>query len=410
MTASEAVEALPAPATRDAAVEFPVDPGLPELADFFDMEEVWQAYVRRFGAPESNPESVSVRQLSHSIGRTAVVSYVAEWPADEYIPSLHFTAKIEREKPVELFQFPDDPSLPGFREAVQPETAVRLVNRHVLAVATQRLLVQVIRYRPGDRAVLRHKIGKTGLYVRILNPGKVASFLSAQSLVFNSDFVVPRLAGYWGSGGVLWMSEIPGRNLRRQIRRGMEPDCRPILDGLESLWNMPKDSGGGQPFNLPGAYRRAKRTFRHVVHPEDAAFGSLSSAVNALAPFIQSWQPSAMAHNDFYDDQMLVLPDGRVAVVDFEEAGPGDPMLDVGSFLAHQRWNSRFGRKPEANEAYYNMFRRASLERFGWSEEELNLREAVCLFRICTNTVRHPKAGWRDKLAGGLSLVNEALG
>ena len=409
ITASEKVEALPAPATRYAAVEFPVDSGLPELTDFFDMEEVWQAYVRRFGAPESNPESVRVRQLSHSIGRTAVVSYVAEWPADEYIPSLHFTAKIERGKPAELFQFPDDPSLPGLREAAQPETAVRLVNRHVFAVGTRRLLVEVVRYRPGDRAVLRHKVGKAGFYVRILKPRRMASFLSAQSLILNSEFVVPRLAGHWDSGGVLWMSEIPGRNLRRQIRRGRAPDCRPILDGLESLWNMPEDSGGGQTFDLPGAYRRAKRTFRHNVRAEDAAFGGLSSAVNALDPFIQSWRPSAMAHNDFYDDQMLVLPDGRVAVVDFEEAGPGDPMLDVGSFLAHQRWGSRFGRKSEASEAYYNVFRQAALERFGWSEEELNLREAVCLFRICTNAVRRPGADWRDKLADGLSLVNEAL-
>ena len=409
ITASETVEALPAPATRDAAVEFPVDPGLPELADFFDMEKVWQAYVRRFGVPESNPEFVRVRQLSHSIGRAAVVSYAAEWPADEYIPSLHFTAKIERGKPAELFQFPDDPSLPGLREAAQPETAVRLVNRHVFAVGARRLLVEVVRYRPGDRAVLRHKMGKAGFYVRILKPGRVASFLSAQSLILNSEFVVPHLAGHWDSGGVLWMSQIPGRNMRRQIRRGMEPDCSPILDGLESLWNMPENFGGGQPFDLHGAYRRAKRAFRHNVRPEDASFGSLNNAVNALDPFVQSWRPSAMAHNDFYDDQMLVLPDGRIAVVDFEEAGPGDPMLDAGSFLAHQKWNSRFGGKPEASGAYYNMFRRASLERFGWSEGELNLREAVCLFRICTNAVRRPRAGWREKLADGLSLVNEAL-
>ena len=33
------------------------------------------------------------------------------------------------------------------------------------------------------------------------------------------------------------------------------------------------------------------------------------------------------------------------ALVDFEEAGPGDPMLDVGNFIAHLCWRSRFGRQ-----------------------------------------------------------------
>ena len=59
-------------------------------------------------------------------------------------------------------------------------------------------------------------------------------------------------------------------------------------------------------------------------------------------PFVASREPSGTVHNYFYDDQMhcyddqmLMLPDGRVALVDFEEAGPGDSMLDVGNFLAH---------------------------------------------------------------------------
>ena len=118
-----------------------------------------------------------------------------------------------------------------------------------------------------------------------------------------------------------------------------------------------------------------------------------------------------MAHNDFYDDQMLALPDGRMALVDFEEAGPGDPMLDVGNFLAHLRWRSCLGRqrKNDATGSYYRLFRDAALDRFRWSDRELALREGVCLFRICTNTIRHPQADWRGKLESGLSLVNETL-
>ena len=109
---------------------------------------------------------------------------------------------------------------------------------------------------------------------------------------------------------------------------------------------------------------------------------------------------------------MLVLRDGRIALVDFEEAGPGDPMLDVGNFLAHLRWASSFGRKGkrEGSGTYYQQFRHAALQRFRWANRELAFREAVCLFRICTNTIRRPQGDWHDRLEAGLSLVNETLG
>ena len=128
--------------------------------------------------------------------------------------------------------------------------------------------------------------------------------------------------------------------------------------------------------------------------------------------FVESWQPSEIAHNDFYDDQLLALPDNRMALVDFEEAGPGDSRLDVGNFLAHLRWRSRVGerKQTDASGVYHNVFRSAALHRFGWDERELDLREAICLFRICTNAVRNPRPDWQSRLETGLSLVNETLG
>ena len=118
-----------------------------------------------------------------------------------------------------------------------------------------------------------------------------------------------------------------------------------------------------------------------------------------------------MAHNDFYDDQMLVLPERRIALVDFEEIAPGDPMIDVGNFLAHLLWSARFAHERQADHCrdYHSALRYAALSRFRWNDRSLAIREAVCLFRICTNAIRHPKADWKDKLEAGLALVNELL-
>ena len=400
----------PTTATLYPQVDFVEDPGLRELPRLFDQDWVWRAYHQQFGPHETEPFRIRIRQFAHSLGRVAIVSYEMEWRPDDYIPSQYFAVKIERDKPVEVFRYPNDARLPGLSEVALPETALELLNRHVLAVRARRMGVELIRYRPASRAVLRHSAGRARFFVRVMRPNTLAPLLEAHRLIGQSGFVAPRIAGQWAEGGVVWLSEIPGRNLRRQIRRGRLPDASLLLDGLESLWNASPEDGGGRPFNLAGAYRRAKRSFRHNVRG-GPSLQSLNNAIRALDPFVRSWRPSGIAHNDFYDDQMLALPDGRIALVDFEEAGPGDPMLDVGNFLAHLKWASCFRRRrrDDGNGAYHRLFRRAALERLGWSEEDLAYREAVCLFRICTNTIRRPQSDWRDRLETGLSLVNRSL-
>ena len=106
------------------------------------------------------------------------------------------------------------------------------------------------------------------------------------------------------------------------------------------------------------------------------------------------------------------MQDGKIALVDFEEAGPGDPMLDIGNFLAHLLWSSKLGsaKSVVACQRYYEVLRSSALERFNWDERSLTYREAVCLFRVCTNLIRHPQDHWLTKLEAGLSLVNEVLG
>ena len=377
----------------------------------FDGAWVWEAYCRAFGRPESRPQLIRIRQFSHSPGRGAIVGYVLEWQPEEYLPPEQFSLRINGKKAPEISRFPNDRHLPGLVDAACPDTALELINRHVLAVPVRRVRVEVVRYRPGSRAVLRHSIGNVTFYVRAMRPAAVAPLVAAAELIGHSDFVVPRLAGHWAEGGVVWLSRIPGTNLRRYIRRGGQPDPGLILDGLESLWKTPNQSDGGRPFSLNGLYRRAKRILGHATQGDRDATLGLRAAAQALDPFVASWQPTCLAHNDFYDDQMLSLPDGRIALVDFEETGPGEPMLDVGNFLAHLRIQSGLGRDDSAAAitAYHDAFRRAALDRLNWDERELDLREAVCLFRICTSTVRNIRPDWQRRLATGLSLVNEVL-
>ena len=301
--------------------------------------------------------------------------------------------------------------MPALREAADPERALDLVNQYVLTVPGRRARVQLVTYRPGYRAVLRHRFGRVKLYARVVRPAELPRLLDAYEITKASGFVIPNLAGYWKEGGVIWLSEVTGTNLRRRIRKGRMPNLEDLFDGLDQLWRRPIDSRSGRPFRLGSGFRSARRSFRHHLRDSEAGMHILNEAISSLDPFVRSWVPISTAHNDFYDDQMLVMKDGKIALVDFEEAGPGDPILDVGNFLAHLLWSSKFGsaKNAAASRRYYEMFRPAALERFAWDDRSLSFREAVCLFRVCTNFIRHPQPNWRSKLEAGLALVNDLL-
>lgn len=391
-------------------VDFPEDPNLPELPRLFDGDWVWQAFREHFPDLDTAPGQFRIRQFSHVPGRSAVVSYCADWDPDSYIQSEIINFRLERGKPPAFSRYPQDPQLPGLEPAAYPDTALNLLNKHAFAFPRRRLRVNMIRYRPGSRAVLRHRTGGIKLYARVIRPSNLSNLLEAYELLEHSGFAVPRIVGCWREGGVVWLSEIPGKNVRQLMRRGMPPSPTGILDSLEGLWdalvNMDR-----RAFDLMGAFRRAKRTFRHALRYHDNAQPLLDNVIQRLDPFVRSWQPSTVAHNDLYDDQILALPDGRVAVVDFEETGPGDPMLDIGNFLAHLKWTSCIGgsRKRDASGAYYGRLRSAALDRFNWNEYDLNQREAVCLFRITTNTVRRPVPDWLERTMDSFKLVVDCL-
>lgn len=394
-------------------VVLPEDAGLPGFSPLFDNQWVWQTYCDRFGTPEVSPQGLRIQQLTYRPGRRALFSYMVEWPEDIWMPDDRFAIELVKGKPERVFQFPDDPHLPGLPQAVSPVEARDLMAKHV-RIDTLRLRVKVVRYRPGSRAVLRYTagramadLGRTTLFVRVMRPSRVTRFLKAAELAQCSGFVLPRLAGCWAKGGVVWLVRIPGETVRNLIRSGEAPEPDVILDHLERLWAGPVATDLA-PRNMASGLRRTRDILAHLIEGQEAR-QTLQRVLDTLKPFVDEWKPTALAHNDFYDDQMLFTPDtGRLALVDFEETAPGDPLLDVGVMLAHLRRSARFG-GPESCDTYRREFRAAALERFGWDQRELNLREAYSLFGLSANAFHSLHRNWYQTLETGLFLAAEAL-
>ena len=70
---------------------------------------------------------------------------------------------------------------------------------------------------------------------------------------------------------------------------------------------------------------------------------------------------------------------------------------------------ARFGTASEACDAFRRDLLSAAVERLGCDAQELGLREAFALFRLCTNPVRNITHSWRWQVETGLSLVTHVL-
>lgn len=408
------MQAPAVPALEPQAV-LPMDEGLPGLPRLFEREWVWRAFCAQFGAPKEPPRRIRARQLLYQPGARAVIDYVAEWRWDRWVIEDQFAVELAHGKPERLFRYPDDPYLPGLHQAASAPEAHELLSRH-LPLHPNYLRVETVRYRPGRRAVLRYTArwkgvrgSKVTLFARVLPPGRVPWLLAAVDLAGRSGFALPRLAGCWPEGGVVWLAGVSGKTVRTLIRKGEPPDPDLILDGLARLWSAPAAPGAGRPLDVAAHFRHSRRLLSQVLEDEGAR-RLLRRVADVLGAFAEAWRPSGLAHNDFYDDQLLLTPAGRLVLVDFEETGPGDPLLDVGNLLAHLRWTARFGVAPEACDGYRQGFRSAALDRFGWEARDLALREAFALFRLSTNPVRQLHRDWPRAVEAGLSLVSEALG
>ena len=403
-----------APALKPKVTSLPPDEGLPELPHLFENEWIWQAYGTRFDPPEETPDNLRLTQLLYRPGARAVASYVGERQWDRWVVEEQFAIELAPDKPANVFRYPDDPYLPGLSHAASALEAHQLLPQYV-RLHPHRLHVEAVRYRPATRAVLRHTAhwrrqsgGQVTLFVRVMRPASVDRLLAAADLAERSGFVIPRLAGCWPEGGVVWLARAPGETVRTLIRNGEAPEPHLLLDGLARLWEASAPQGAGRALDVGAAFRWNQRLLTQVLRDEETR-ERLRSVADSLRPFAESWRPSALAHNDFYDDQLVLTPKGSLALVDFEETGPGDPLLDVGNMLAHLHWMARFGIAPEACAAYRLRFRNAALERFDWDEHELALREAFALFRLSSNPVRHLGRHWPQEVARGLALAAETL-
>ena len=227
-------------------------------------------------------------------------------------------------------------------------------------VAAEDVAVATVRYRPGQRHVLRVGIGPTGpaWFVKIYRDdtgrfavdaaGRAAAALAA---------VGDRSPGLSSGGGMyvaadgaaIW-PEVTGTSLADVIvlsGAGAVDAVRAAGHALRLMHDAPP---GEELPARPDAVTQAGETVRtaqllDVLLP--AVGARLRSEVGRVLEALAGLpaEPPTVTHGDFTCDN-LVVSGGRVHLLDFDRCGRGDPAADIGKFLADLRWWAGVGSHP----------------------------------------------------------------
>ncbi len=356
-------------------------------------------------------------------------------------------------------RFPDDPKLPQLAAVMAPadhpalaaalESTARRVSAVPADLPLRGLTAEPVRYKPGDRCVLRYRLvfgdGPASRTCTL-----VAKLYREQHEAHDADDLLARLRG---EAGVGWtaapLGVVPGLPLALTEDLGSSRGPVPTHSGLDVV-----RPGSAEAFEVVRAAARAlaelhtsgldttglsRRTGADEAPKAARRAGLLEQHVPGLTPQVREVSAAVSAaleglpadtlrpgHGSYKASQLLVR-DGAVFLVDFDQFCLTDPALDVGYFLADLRpagfFYHRTALRPwfeAATEAFLAAYTARLAERgepaatCAGIAGRAHVYEAALLLKIAArrvNRLHSPRAGEvaavLDEVAGSLARAGD---
>jgi aminoglycoside phosphotransferase (APT) family kinase protein len=326
------------------------------------------------------------------------------------IPSLHMVA----------YPYPVDAALPGLFDAADARSMKLHLGRlwEDRGVRVRQVLTKPLGYTPEARAAFAYEVlaeaRKTGIPEMRRLIGKMHAKKPAHRL-FADQWALWRAGsgrlsvappvGYLGAIGLTLQEEVRGIRLGALVERGdFRVLARRTARAIAELHGV----------RAPLSSRRRPADEADTVHRWAGVLRAIRSdvarRVERLRDHIASdvarrTRPTAPIHADFHHTNVLVHG-GRVMIIDLDEMAYGDPMVDVGRFLASLRVPSRrafgdIGALGDAGEAFLQeYFRKAPGD-----ERRARLFEASSLLIAAGSSFRIQRANWEEEV---VLLLDEA--
>ena len=339
---------------------------------------------------------------------------------------------------LKLEVWPFDPEFPRLVRLGDPfYVAEMLASLGIADDLKQVPVVTPIRYRPGERHVLRYELSSPGrlphsgqtLYAKLYsNPENAARAFGVANRVVDwlaandQEFQGNRPTAMSDEDGVIFYSHAPGTPLSHQLnrsRRWLAARLQSIGRALSILHNGPEglqaDLKQNNFVNEAKVVRRASEHIQ-ILLPEthDKILEILDKAQERYSSLPQ--EKPTFTHADFKADHLLSTPQG-LTLIDFDTCTLTDPALDVGKFLADLDWWFTIRRIPGVEKAQAELLKgyRGAEESEPFMDERLaraKLFHVLILVKIVARRVPLYRKDWArttNQLIGRAAEVLQVL-
>ncbi|HUG07899.1 MAG TPA: phosphotransferase [Acidimicrobiia bacterium] len=228
--------------------------------------------------------------------------------------------------PVGLWVVPDDPMLPGLRSTLDIPTVSRVLAD--LGSTDEVTRARLRSYRPGRRAVVEVRAGRSSIFLKVVPPAQVDELHEKHR--FLSDFLpVPDSLGVAPDLGVVVMRALPGKDLRTALRAGTHPlpDAATLARMIEGLPQPPAGWTSKSPFEtLPNLVALLGGLLPTERDRLDLLVGEIGS---------ERGTERVPVHGDFHEAQILTRGEMPIGLIDVDTYGWGHSGDDAATMLAH---------------------------------------------------------------------------
>ena len=261
-----------------------------------------------------------------------------------------------------FWKFPNDPKIRNLKVIAEvPETLSSIFGSSWKAS-------QVVAYAPEKCATLRclNEEGETLAYAKVYteNEGErcaeVYAQLRASIHAAGSPLQVPQAIEYIGTCGTLLIESISGTRLDQTAAAESFHNACALGSTLAWLHNLPP-RGGFPRFNRLAPERLQNAAFVIGLARPDVARIAAETADELSASYLLRQEPLVCLHGDIHPKN-AVLREGRLVLIDLDQASLGPAAADLGSFCAALRYHCCTGQLPTSAE---RELRKACLEGYG---------------------------------------------
>lgn len=242
----------------------------------------------------------------------------------------------------------EDPTLPGLPSASDSALVGDLLAPHCEG-PIRRCRIEPVRYRPGSRCVLRYDVetaaGRSTFYAKAFRPERFSEVYplgTALGAADGGNGLVPEATTAWPDLHVIVGAAIRGRAVSAVLGDPAVPAGERVrlahrLGDL--LARFHRQSGVTAPRWSAADQVAGLATSMAAVRSGDAGLGDrLSSVCDVLAAHVPACGTEVLGHGGFRAGQVVLSDDGRLIVLDTDGLCLCAPGRDLGSVLAHLRW------------------------------------------------------------------------